>query len=120
MASLRRLLVLLLPWTVIVLIAGTAPARAVFPGANALIAFERVDGIHTMNPDGSGLTQLTTSGADQWPHWSADGVTIAFERSGDIYTMNADGSNVFDVTNNAAFDADPSWSPDGAKIVFDS
>ena len=32
--------------------------------------------------------------------------------------MNADGSNLINLTNNAAADLYPSWSPDGTKIAF--
>ncbi|GIS68178.1 MAG: hypothetical protein CM1200mP7_1270 [Chloroflexota bacterium] len=32
--------------------------------------------------------------------------------------MNADGSNLTNLTNNAADDTRPSWSPGGTKIVF--
>jgi tricorn protease-like protein len=38
----------------------------------------------------------------------------------EIYMMNADGSGVTRLTNNAASDYDPSWSPDGTRIVFES
>jgi hypothetical protein len=34
--------------------------------------------------------------------------------------MNSDGTNQTRLTNNTAQDSDASWSPDGAKIVFDS
>src|SRR2546428_9269522 len=34
--------------------------------------------------------------------------------------MNADGAGVTRLTNNAAFDGFPSWSPDGTKIAFES
>ena len=48
---------------------------------------------------------------------------IAFESNRDagnfeIYTMNADGSLQTNITTNPAGDAQPSWSPDGRKIVF--
>jgi Tol biopolymer transport system component len=34
--------------------------------------------------------------------------------------MNADGSGQTNLTNNWAVDGNPAWSPDGAKITFDS
>jgi Tol biopolymer transport system component len=50
------------------------------------------------------------------------GGRIAFVSSRDgnseIYVMNADGSGQTRLTNNAASDFAPAWSPDGAKIVF--
>ena len=36
----------------------------------------------------------------------------------EIYLMNADGTNEVRLTNNADLDFDPSWSPDGNKILF--
>src|SRR5438552_681201 len=50
---------------------------------------------------------------------------IAFQTSRDgvnfeIYTMNADGTNQTRLTNNAATDELPAWSPDGLKIAFDT
>jgi Tol biopolymer transport system component len=36
----------------------------------------------------------------------------------EIYVMNADGSHRTRLTNNPAFDSDPSWSPDGKRIAF--
>jgi Carboxypeptidase regulatory-like domain/Right handed beta helix region/WD40-like Beta Propeller Repeat len=47
---------------------------------------------------------------------------IAFVRivgtNREIFSMNADGSNQLNLTNNAARDDEPKWSPDGSKIVF--
>jgi Tol biopolymer transport system component len=48
---------------------------------------------------------------------------IAFSSTRDvnnqeIYVMNADGSDVTRLTNDASRDSDPSWSPDGEKITF--
>jgi len=49
---------------------------------------------------------------------------IAFDstRSGnvEIYIMNIDGSGVTNLTNHAAEDSDPAWSPDGTQIAFES
>jgi len=45
-----------------------------------------------------------------------------YERYGDshrdIFVMNFDGSNIRNLTNNAADDWGPVWSPDGKKILF--
>ena len=34
--------------------------------------------------------------------------------------MNADGSDPTNLTNDAGFDNEPSWSPDGSSIAFGS
>ena len=36
----------------------------------------------------------------------------------EIYTMNADGTGATRLTNNAADDTQPAWSPDGTRIAF--
>ena len=43
---------------------------------------------------------------------------IAFQRGGDIWTMNPDGTDQVNLTNSSTFEADPAWSPDGAKIAY--
>lgn len=101
---------------------------AAFPGANGKIAFSSTRNssdsqIYVMNPDGSGVTQLTfSSGFNDYPEWSADGKKIVFESSRDgnheIYTMNADGSGQTRLTNNADIDTVATWSPDGSQIAF--
>jgi hypothetical protein len=92
--------------------------------------------IWTVNPDGSGLAQLTAEPSldpnpitKDRPSWSPDGTRIAFTSEvccgsspvalNPIWTVNADGSGEQPVTNNPnvyAFDA--AWSPDGTKFVF--
>lgn len=106
-------------------------AQATFRGKNGKIAFSgNATGdydIYSINPDGTGLTNLTNNPANDFlAAWSPDGTKIAFSsrRAGDasreIYVMNADGSAPQRLTNNAAGDNTPSWSSDGTKILFTS
>lgn len=81
--------------------------------------------IWTMSSDGSNLQQLTTdsttlSGGGYNAAWSPDGTKIIFDDGGDIYMMDANGSSVTRLTTETppARDWDPSFSPDGQKIVF--
>jgi hypothetical protein len=82
--------------------------------------------IITINPDGSGRTDLGISGGD--PQISPDGKKIAFDvlESGthgkfDVYTANTDGSNITNITydNPNALDISPRWSPDSTKLAYD-
>jgi Tol biopolymer transport system component len=84
--------------------------------------------VWAMNSDGTGqvnLTPLTTGSPDDLPDCSPDGTKIVYESytgamTGiDILTMNADGTNRQVIVSNAADDVHPSWSPDGARILFE-
>ena len=54
------------------------------------------------------------------PVISPDGSRIAFAAVGDIYVMPSSGGTPVNVTKDAALDTDPSWSPDGASLVYSS
>jgi len=82
--------------------------------------------IYVMNPDGTGLSNLTNNEAwDKAPAWSPDGSRIAFVREvftdpesspvETVYLMDADGGNVKHLTEGA----NPSWSPQGNRILFE-
>jgi Tol biopolymer transport system component len=109
-------------------------------GDGSTIAFEsgsagpsQVD-VWTIDADGSHLTRLTTTPSfDGDPAISPDGSQIAFtsERDGnkELYVMNADGTDQRRLTNDGGkvadmnvdeVDENPSWSPDGRRIAFDS
>ncbi len=68
-----------------------------------------------INPDGSGLQQLTSLGSNEDPTWSPNGRHIAFTstRMGnrDIFVMHADGSEQRRLTNNGRDNYLPDWSP---------
>jgi Tol biopolymer transport system component len=117
-------------------LAGGAPAKAAFPGHNGKIAYaELVDSnpndgitsgqsdIFTINPDGSGLTNLTNSPINEGAaSWSADGQKLVFKISrvnaSDIYTMDASGGNVTRVTTDDLSEFFPVWAPDGKRIAY--
>ncbi|MFI0979598.1 amidohydrolase family protein [Streptomyces sp. NPDC021093] len=95
--------------------------------------------VWVMNTDGSGLRRLT-DGAwdDRAPAWSPDGTRIAFssERGGDpvkgspyrIWTVDVRTGKLARITGLADQpgpgqtkpweDFDPTWSPDGARVLF--
>jgi Tol biopolymer transport system component len=75
-------------------------------------------GVWLVNPDGTGLTNLTSLG--QSPAWSPDATRIAFDKEGDIWVMNADGTGQTNLTNSTTNEGSPAWSPDGSKIAFAS
>lgn len=62
---------------------------------------------------GGGISQLTDTGADDYPTWSSDNHYIAFYSNRDgnpeIYLMSAAGQLVTRLTQNPARDMQPSW-----------
>jgi Tol biopolymer transport system component len=106
-----------------------APAHATFPGRNGLIAFHSSTDhgaqIFTVRPNGRDLRQLThVSGDAIGPDWSPDGRLIAFDietpDSAQLALMNADGSGLVTLPKAPGniVEADPSFTPNGHRIVF--
>lgn len=100
--------------------------------------------VYTMNPDGTGVTNLTRRYTDpDWsplgnahgdPEWSPDGTRISFSGtalsdigsccSTNVYVMDADGSNLRRLTNTPdsfeGEDTQATWAPDGSWLAFTS
>jgi len=104
-------------------------AHAAFPGRNGLIAFHSQTGagfqIFTVRPNGRDLRQITfLSGNAIDADWSADGRLIVFEHDApgecaNVAIMNADGSGLIEFPDPTVCQLDPSFTPDGSRIVFD-
>src|SRR5581483_5579133 len=101
---------------------------------------ESFDDFYAIRPDGTGLRRLThTPVLKGNPAWSPDGTRIAFsrcQRMGDS-SCNGPGSEIWVVDGSGShprplsrsgpdggrvvrvtFDADPSWSSDGRRVIF--
>ena len=94
------------------------------------IAFARGNSLLTVDQNGGNQqTVLTWTDAVGTIDWSPDGARLVVElpvcdaqaecRS-DIHTLNANGTGLTDVTPDLFDDRNPSWSPDGTRIAFDS
>ena len=132
-----RLTGLLVGICVVVIGFGVGPSTATFDGKNGRISFARAVGNHieifSANPDGSDITQLTTSKPRRaisfLSDWSPSGQWIAFDsdrkdvddrRHVQIYLMTADGTDVTQLTRGPGFHGDPGWSPTGSSIAIAS
>ncbi|MYV96051.1 amidohydrolase family protein [Streptomyces sp. SID1034] len=123
--------------------AGLEPTRPVHAADGELIAFSAYQGgtyhIWTMRPDGSEVRQRTEGPwDDRGPAWSPDGTRIAFssERGGDPVAGSPYRIHVLDLRTGRSTrltglsgqdgplqdgpfeDFDPTWSPDGRRILF--
>jgi Tol biopolymer transport system component len=82
--------------------------------------------IYTIRPDGSHMSALTVTDADEeYPAWSPDGRQIAFtsdrearDRQFDVYAIRRNGSHPTQLTT--AECGAPAYSPDGRKLVCGS
>ena len=102
----------------------SASAQATFPGVNGRIAFVRGADIHTMQPDGHGVRQLTRlrRGVNAFfQSWSPDGRLIVFNKffpdaPPQLWVMAADGSRQRLLLAESDFaEQAPRFSPDGSR-----
>jgi Tol biopolymer transport system component len=85
-------------------------------------------GHHRITPDGAGHAALVMP-VTRWtrPAWSPNNQKILYIQDGDtlgavhdIWVMNEDATNPARLTSGPGSDLNPSWSPDGNRIVFQS
>jgi Tol biopolymer transport system component len=119
-----------LVFTALAVLGAPRGVGATSPGANGRIAFtSNLSGtwqLYTMNPNGSGMVQLTnlpsSTDIDLFAEWSPDGSRLLFASSitgtPQIYSIRADGTGTTQITNDPNGDLAPDWSPDGTKITF--
>jgi hypothetical protein len=131
-----RLLKLALPALLVAAALVPAPAEATYPGQNGKIFLgacaepcSHYD-IYSVNPDGSGLVDLTAglTGAPGppddafYPSVSGDGKRVVFgvdtQASSEIWIMDADGGNPLQLTKDNLLDQEPSISSDGKRVVW--
>jgi Tol biopolymer transport system component len=118
----RSVPLLLVP--IAIVLAWPHPADAAYPGANGKIAFDRGSDIYTINPDGTGETNVTNNPASDFePVWRPDGQKIGFETSrgphgNTPFVMNPDGSGQAQLLPQDTLGLFlNSWRPDGQSIA---
>lgn len=104
-----------------------APAHAAFPGSNGKLAFARGQAIVSQSASPTATETKLASGFVTAPSYSPNGSKIVYLAGSHLYgpgwfnvwIMNADGTNKRNVTNDLSRYGDPSFSPSGARIIFD-
>jgi Tol biopolymer transport system component len=130
----------------VTLVPGEPAAQTAPPnGKIAYVGFDaetQKQDVYSMNPDGTGVTNLTRRYTDpNWsplgnahgnPEWSPDGTKISFTGtalsdigsccSRNVYVMDADGANLRRLTTSPSTsegeDFQATWAPDGSWLAF--
>lgn len=83
------------------------------------ISFVSNDTLYTMNPDGSGKTEICTGGFASEPSWSNSGEYFVYiDTLSQICKVKKDGTGWKDLTKGAYTCMVPVWSPDDSQIAF--
>jgi Tol biopolymer transport system component len=106
------------------------------PNGASLVFSSTRDGrlnVYSMGPEGGRVRRVTSALAQEFePSWSPDGRRIIFASGRDgasgplgprglpssLYLVRPDGSDLVRLTRTSSYDGDPTWAPNGSKIVF--
>jgi Tol biopolymer transport system component len=96
-----------------------ADGRVVYNGCDFLGDYGAC-GLYWVGAGGGNYQRLTNDGSDTAPAGYGTRVAFMSARDGnwEVYTVNMDGSGRKRLTENAAQDGLPTWSPDGKSIAF--
>ena len=86
-------------------------------GGQDRVAFLRNGNVWLMRPDGSGQTELTSSGRCGHPGWSSDGSSLVFESSGNIWLLRLRDRGVRKLTKTGNC-YQPAWRPGTRQVWF--
>jgi tricorn protease len=90
------------------------------------VAFLRGNGdLMVASADGSGTRTLVEHFYAPDFRWSPDGAWIAYsledmDANSDIWIISADGGEPYNVSRHPDYDVQPTWSPDGRRLVWTS
>ena len=101
-----------------VLVPGAAGAPKATP-YNGRIAFQSINTIVLVNPDGTGLWPTRATAIGSVDDWSPDGTKLLVEAQSDLFVVDPDGGNRRRLTSSVfANDGQAKFSPDGTRIAF--
>ena len=82
---------------------------------------EGISQFFLMDADGSNIRQMThIPQAIARPSWSPDMSQITYDSGGEIYIYDIASQEIQDLTNDAFWDQQAVWSPDGKRIIYES
>ncbi len=89
------------------------------------VAYDTGGDIHIINMDGTNDVNITnTNGLGNYldENWSPDGLHIVYdghqEGNHELYIIGIAGDNPHNISHNGAIDSEPSYSPNGSRVVW--